>query len=200
MTFEQAIRELKKGGAVRYGGIDLWLDRGPDGEVVFCNSRSGPSGAIMLLADSILSNEWGYGEKAKKKITIRPGVFETNSSSSHSIVLATKEEEKGLRNGNLWFNVTYDWSPAEKRLTDPDTNLPLPAIVDEETAKRVWEFNSKLPEKKKNKWLGEELVNVVSSLGDVSFLGSSFPAIDDIRRKKVNEDGKVRLDISYYFG
>ena len=202
MTFEQAIRILKKGGAVRYKGIDLWFERGPDGETLFGSSIYEPRLAILISADSVLSNEWEYGEKSKKKISIRPGIFETNSSSTHSIVLATEEEAKGLKKGSLWFNVTYDWESDKRRLADPDTGLPLPMFVDEETAERVWEANSRLPKDKRNRYLEEELINTKASLGNVDFLELAFfpiPSIDEIDEDG-KEDGKIRLDITYFFG
>ena len=39
-----------------------------------------------------------------KKIQIRPGVFETNSSSTHSLVICTKEQYEKWKNGDLLWN------------------------------------------------------------------------------------------------
>ena len=46
------------------------------------------------------------------KISIRRGVFETNSSSVHSCAITTKDNFEGFKSGKLWYkgnSDTYDW-------------------------------------------------------------------------------------------
>lgn len=42
------------------------------------------------------------------KVQIRPKVFETNSSSVHSLVVCTKAEFEAFKNGELLYNNWYD--------------------------------------------------------------------------------------------
>lgn len=49
--------------------------------------------------------------------TVRPGVFETNSSMTHTLIIATKEDVDRWHDGELfWFD---GWS-SEKRLVTPE--------------------------------------------------------------------------------
>ena len=50
------------------------------------------------------------------KVTIRNGVWETNSSSVHSLTICTKEEYDKWRKGDLW----YDWG--KETITDDPIN------------------------------------------------------------------------------
>jgi hypothetical protein len=49
-----------------------------------------------------------------KKVQIRKGVFETNSSSTHSITIVSKEEFEKFKAGSLMF---HQW---EGKLVEPD--------------------------------------------------------------------------------
>jgi hypothetical protein len=46
-----------------------------------------------------------------KKVQIRQGVFETNSSSTHSLCICTKEEFEKFKNGEL----LHDWGSLVER-------------------------------------------------------------------------------------
>lgn len=131
------------------------------------------------------------------KVKIRKNVFETNSSSSHSLVVATKEEKEGFENGLLWFNVTYDWRD-EDCLRDPKTHKKLPAFVPKKVVDRVYEANRVADEEEKNDWLDEELISSHKTTEADWFLGynNSYEGMEAEER----EDGKYNLNIRYFFG
>lgn len=130
------------------------------------------------------------------KINIRKNVFETNSSSSHSLVVATKEQKEGFEKGLLWFNVTHAWKTKDF-LKDPETGERLPAFVNQEVADKV--FKAEREAKEKNYYLGEELIhiNCTSSFLDWSYgIHSPFEKMEAEER----EDGKYDLHIYHFFG
>lgn len=124
------------------------------------------------------------------KINIRKNVFETNSSSTHSLVVATKEQKEGFENGTLWFNVTHDWKD-DRCLRDPKTDERLPAFVDQETADRVYRANCRA--KEKDIFLTEKLINVYDVLG---FGGLPYDSMEAEERG----DGKYNLSICHFYG
>ena len=42
------------------------------------------------------------------KISVRRGVFETNSSSTHSLTVCTQDEFSKWRNGDIFYNYSYE--------------------------------------------------------------------------------------------
>ena len=42
------------------------------------------------------------------KIQVRPGVFETNSSSTHSLVICTADEYAAFKNGEMMLDIESD--------------------------------------------------------------------------------------------
>ena len=54
------------------------------------------------------------------KKQIRLGVFETNSSSTHSICICSDEEWEGFKNGKLAVNDAGKFMPIEKLVHNPD--------------------------------------------------------------------------------
>lgn len=124
------------------------------------------------------------------KINIRKNVFETNSSSSHSLVVATKTQKEQFENGVLWFNITHCWGD-DRCLKDPKTGERLPAFVDFETAENVYRENRKA--EKKDIFLSEKLINAVYVL---EFGGNPYDGME----AKEREDGKYDLDICHFFG
>lgn len=131
------------------------------------------------------------------KAKIRKSVFETNSSSSHSLVVATKEEKEGFEHGLLWFNVTYNWE-GDDCLKDPKTGKKLPAFVSQEVVDRVYEANRVADEEEKNDWLDEELISTRERTEAEWFLGygNSYEGMEAEER----EDGKYNLHIHHFFG
>ena len=127
------------------------------------------------------------------KINIRKNVFETNSSSSHSLVVATKKQKEDFEQGLLWFNVTHDWREG-RRLKDPKTGEDLPAFVDQETADRIYKANREAEEK--DAFLTEELINVRYVIGEDWFCGNAYESMEAEER----EDGKYDLHINHFFG
>lgn len=127
------------------------------------------------------------------KTNIRKNVFETNSSSTHSLVVATKKQKEDFEQGLLWFNVTHDWGD-EHCLKDPKTGEDLPAFVDQETADRVYKANREA--EKKNAFLIEELINVRYVISEDWFCGNAYESMEAEER----EDGKYDLHINHFFG
>lgn len=54
------------------------------------------------------------------KKQIRLGVFETNSSSTHSICICSDEEWEGFKSGKLAVNDAGKFMPIEKLIHNPD--------------------------------------------------------------------------------
>lgn len=54
------------------------------------------------------------------KRQIRKNVFETNSSSTHSITICSEEEWEGFKDGKLAVNDAGKFMPVEKLLPNPD--------------------------------------------------------------------------------
>ena len=127
------------------------------------------------------------------KINIRKNVFETNSSSSHSLVVATKEQKEGFENGTLWFNVTHSWN-AGHFLKNPETGERLPAFVDGKTVSKIVDANRKA--EKKDAFLSEELINTHDAIYDEDSFGSPYEKMEAEER----EDGTYDLHIYYFFG
>jgi len=50
--------------------------------------------------------------------TIRHGTFETNSSSTHSLLILTEEEDKKLNNGEMFITSVYDYTIINKEKRD----------------------------------------------------------------------------------
>ncbi len=50
--------------------------------------------------------------------TIRYGTFETNSSSTHSLLILTEEENKKLNSGEMFITCAYDYTIINKEQRD----------------------------------------------------------------------------------
>jgi hypothetical protein len=50
--------------------------------------------------------------------TIRHGTFETNSSSTHSLLILTEEEDKKLNSGEMFITSAYDYTIINKEKRD----------------------------------------------------------------------------------
>ncbi len=57
-----------------------------------------------------------------KIVQIRQGVFETNSSSTHSMTITTKEEWLKFKNGELYFNEWEDELTENELDSDKENN------------------------------------------------------------------------------
>ena len=67
-------------------------------------------------------------------IQIRHNLFETNSSSTHSLVIATKEDWNKFKNGEMFLNMYED----TLNPITPETNVP------KQTTNGKWEFKGKM--------------------------------------------------------
>lgn len=86
-------------------------------------------------------------------LQIRPGVFETNSSSTHSICIATDRKEPLKLQDRLWF-ATGDYGWAWEKLTDP-----------EEKASYLYSAILELYERNKAEELKNRIVDILASAG-----------------------------------
>lgn len=84
------------------------------------------------------------------KRQIRRGVFETNSSSTHSLTMCTQEQFEDWKNGKLLFNVWDDEFVKVNELTDQDRQ----DAKDEYERKKqtYWKDWEQLTDDEVNKW------------------------------------------------
>ena len=127
---------------------------------------------------------------------IRRGAFETNSSSTHSIVIMTKEEWEKLKNCEVYYNLTHTWDKyPDIQLVDPETNEKLPMLV---PAGRYGEISRFEKKRHRSKWADED-----DDDGDI-FLSEQLinPQSREWHHAEAEEleDGKVKVDIDHYFG
>lgn len=84
------------------------------------------------------------------KRQIRRGVFETNSSSTHSLTMCTEEQFEDWKNGKLLFNVWDDEFVKVNELTDQDRQ---DAKEEYECKKQTyWKDWEQLTDAEVNKW------------------------------------------------
>ena len=124
------------------------------------------------------------------KISIRRGVFETNSSSVHSCAITTKDNYDGFKSGKLWYKEnsdTYDWKADGK----PGEYLPKKEAIEyniQEFAKLFSEYEDLTP------------AEVTKVLDEYRKCGNLFEAFDSIDKTDFYEDlAGNDLDWSDYF-
>ena len=77
------------------------------------------------------------------KVQLRKGVFETNSSSTHSLTLYNKDEWEGFKNGENVIDESWhsDYSPVYKTREDVKTSNAFKEWLDENYADVVNAFD-----------------------------------------------------------
>ena len=130
-------------------------------------------------------------------LSIRRSVFETNSSSTHSIVFMTADEYEKFNYGDLFVDtftgklVTFDEAKTiikEKIKNEKRKPRDYEALVLSMTAE---EFRRST---------GDWFSDSTSFLGE-RFLWGCSRSIDSVKKKKRKEpDGRFKIDIDHFFG
>lgn len=140
-------------------------------------------------------------------VQVRYNIFETNSSSSHSLVIMTNEEWNKVKKGELFIDVfaaekgktklvtedilikeaAKDWDKFERRF-DPE-NRTFEQLLEEYK-------NSSIPQVKKA--LKTHNLNLFSFAGE-RFINTKSSVWEKHKIKHIDKD-HVQVDIDHYFG
>ena len=122
-------------------------------------------------------------------IKIRQGAFETNSSSSHALVVCNKEIWSDFVAGKLFYNVLHESNGLPEFCTLKDIKLYI---------KRV--YNSVNRAKFADLDIDDEArKDVYYGIDDLLFFEETFYSIDELEDYEYNPD-KQEASLGYYFG
>ena len=122
-------------------------------------------------------------------LKIRKNVFETNSSSSHSLVVCDIKTWNEFKEGRLFYNVLPDDNGLPQFCTLKDIKRYVIRLYNDINRVKYKEFSEDEDVKRK----------VYSAINDLIFFQESFYGIDELEGYEYNEE-KQEADLDYYFG
>lgn len=143
-------------------------------------------------------------------IKIRQNIFETNSSSTHSLVLCDNKTWEDFVDNKVFYNVLsryhkeylekypldkYKWVPEDSCLND----LPIFCTFGQ-IKNYISKYHDMLSDVLFEKKLNKENINRIHSISsDLLFLKETFYSIDELEDCNYNKE-TGELDLDYYFG
>lgn len=122
-------------------------------------------------------------------IKVRQSVFETNSSSSHSLVVCSKEIWSDFIAGKLFYNVLHESNDLPVFCTLKDIKLYIKRIYSDLESVKFGDFPT-------DKAALKELRYRIS---DLLWFEETFYSIDELEGYEYNAE-KQEADLNYYFG
>ena len=122
-------------------------------------------------------------------IKIRQGAFETNSSSSHSLVVCSKETWSDFVAGKLFYNVLHESNDLPEFCTLKDIKLYIRRIYNSVNRTKFADLDID----------DEARKDVYHGINELLFFEETFYSIDELEGYEYNEE-KQEADLDYYFG
>jgi len=122
-------------------------------------------------------------------IKVRQGVFETNSSSSHSLVVCDNKTWSDFVAGKLFYNVLHKSNDLPEFCTLKDIKLYIKRIYNDLESVKFGDFPTDKAELKELRY----------RINDLLWFEETFYSIDELEGYKYNEE-KQEADLNYYFG
>ena len=122
-------------------------------------------------------------------INIRKGVFETNSSSSHSLVVCNEETWLDFARGKLFYNNLHESNGLPEFCTLKDIKLHIRRIYNSVNRTKFAELDID----------DEARKDVYHGIHELLFFEETFYSIDELEEYDYNSD-KQEASLSYYFG
>jgi hypothetical protein len=122
-------------------------------------------------------------------INIRKGTFETNSSSSHSLVVCNEETWLDFARGKLFYNVLHEENDLPEFCTLKDIKLHIRRLYNSLQSVKFGDF----PTDK------AELRELHHKINELLWFGETFYSIDELEEYDYNSD-KQEASLTYYFG
>ena len=122
-------------------------------------------------------------------IKIRQGAFETNSSSSHSLVVCNKETWSDFVAGKLFYNVLHESNDLPVFCNLKDIKLYIKRIYNDLESVKFGDFPTDKAELKELRY----------RINDLLWFEETFYSIDELEGYEYNEE-KQEADLDYYFG
>ena len=122
-------------------------------------------------------------------IKIRKNVFETNSSSSHSLVVCDNKTWNEFKEGRLFYNTLHESNGLPEFCTLKDIKFYIRLLYNDINRIKFKDFSEEEDVKRK----------VYSAINDLLFFQETFYSIDELEGYEYNEE-KQEADLDYYFG
>ena len=122
-------------------------------------------------------------------INIRKGVFETNSSSSHSLVVCNEETWLDFTRGKLFYNTLHESNGLPEFCTLKDIKLHIRRIYNSVNRTKFADLDID----------DEARKDVYHGIHELLFFEETFYSIDELEEYEYNSD-KQEASLSYYFG
>ena len=122
-------------------------------------------------------------------IKIRKNVFETNSSSSHSLVVCDNKTWNEFKEGRLFYNTLHESNGLPEFCNLKDIKLYIRLIYNDINRIKFVDFSEDKEAKRE----------IYSAINDLIFFQETFYSIDELEGYEYNEE-KQEADLDYYFG
>ena len=122
-------------------------------------------------------------------INIRKGTFETNSSSSHSLVVCNEETWLDFARGKLFYNTLHESNGLPEFCTLKDIKLHIRRIYNSVNRTKFADLDID----------DEARKDVYHGIHELLFFQETFYSIDELEEYEYNSD-KQEASLSYYFG
>ena len=122
-------------------------------------------------------------------MNIRKGTFETNSSSSHSLVVCNEETWLDFARGKLFYNTLHESNGLPEFCTLKDIKAYIIKLYNDINRVKFKDFSEDEEVKRK----------VYSAINKLIFFQETFYGIDELEEYDYNSD-KQEASLSYYFG
>lgn len=108
-------------------------------------------------------------------IQIRMGVFETNSSSTHSLVIVNNDDLRKFIKGKLYYNVGYCWDRKEHYNT-----------TDKFITRKQYKKYEKIAKQRDDNWF--------------PLYFRTFDELDSFEEVSTDVNGNITINLEYFFG
>ena len=122
-------------------------------------------------------------------INIRKGTFETNSSSSHSLVVCNEETWLDFTRGKLFYNTLHESNGLPEFCTLKDIKLHIRRIYNSVNRTKFADLDID----------DEARKDVYHGINELLYFEETFYSIDELEEYDYNSD-KQEASLSYYFG
>lgn len=122
------------------------------------------------------------------KQQIRRGVFETNSSSTHTLVLCKPDEYEDFKNGKLYFDVDCE------RLVTKEEILKEHCIKEDDLNEYIYNYNNEYDEDDTSRYAGEPYIKYSNFYDSYQLWGVDYAYFEE------EKDGLVAFGYYGYDG
>jgi len=122
-------------------------------------------------------------------INIRKGTFETNSSSSHSLVVCNEETWLDFVRGKLFYNTLHESNDLPEFCTLKDIKLYIRRVYNSVNRTKFVDLDID----------DEARKDVYHGINELLYFEETFYSIDELEEYDYNSD-KQEASLTYYFG